>query len=279
MDHDEYYEELISRQKILIPESKQKAIKNAKVCVVGLGGNGGPAAEAIVRMGVENITIADPDEVEISNLNRQPYFMEEKKLKKVDCIEKRLKQINPFVKIKKFGEGLTSQNVWEVINNANVVIDAMDDYRAKVLLCRAAKKVGIPIVHTAGAGYRGSVTTFMPNSITYEEMFALPSRNRDIDQVKDDEFLEHRLKVAKVIGHGMYPPSIINKMNDKNQPWLTIITPCYVAGVLAAVEAIKIITGDIDKVIVAPKILQIDTWNNIYQIFEFDPNKKITAYY
>jgi len=279
VNHNKYYENLTLRQRNILTKAKQAQIRRSKVCVVGLGGNGGPAAEAVVRMGVENIVIADPDRVEISNLNRQPYFLCDVGLKKVDCIEKKVGQINPFVKVEKFEKGLTKENVDVMLQEVNVILDAADDYRAKVILSRAAKKNNLPVVHTAGAGYRGSVTTFFPQITTYEEMFELPSLGRDIDSVSDNEFLEHRRKIARIIGKGMYSAEIINKMNNINQPWNTVITPCYVAGIISAMEVIKIIIGELDKVIAAPQILQIDTYNNIYQIFEFRKNGKITAYY
>lgn len=276
--HERFYKEFISRQRILFTPEDQEKIRRAVFVIAGLGANGGPAAIALVRMGAEHIKLIDHDMVEISNLNRQPYFLMDVGTYKVDALKRYLKAINPFADVTIFREKLSKNNVDKVLKDAHVVIDAMDDYRAKVILCRKAKEKRVPVVHTAGAGFRGSVTVFLPENITYEEMFRLPSVGRNLKSVHDREFLTHRRYVASIIGRGMYPDEIINRMDDPCQPWYTAAVAPMVAGVLAAMEAIKIVIGQKSRIIAAPNILQIDVLNNIYEIFEFG-KEKITAYW
>jgi len=276
--HEEFYKQFTSRQQIIISPEEQKKIREAVFIVAGIGANGGPAAIALARMGAENIRLIDHDIVEISNLNRQPYFLSEVGMYKVDALRRYIKSVNPFASVDIFRERLNETNVDEVLNNADVVIDAMDDYRAKIILSRKAKEKHIPVVHTSGAGYRCSVTVFFPDVTTYEEMFDLPSLHKDISSIKESDLLYHRHRVASIIAKGMYPESLIEEMRNPNQPWLTMLPAPFIAGVLAAMEAIKIVIGRLDKVIAAPKILQIDVVNNIYEIFIFK-KEKITAYY
>jgi len=269
INHDEFYRRFTFRQNQLLTVKQQKAVKETVVAVIGLGANGAPASEILIRFGFENLVLVEPDVVEISNLNSQPYALSDVGKRKADCIKKKLLKINPFSNITVYNKGLNEDNVDIILQKSDIVLDAMDNYRAKVILCRQAKKKFKTIVHTAGGGYRGAVSTFPPIGISYEELFHLPSLGRNINEVTDNEFLEHRKEVASFFGKDMYPNEYINRMNKKELFWPTLISGCLCAGSLSATEVLKNTIGHMNYLIIAPRILQFDTFRNIYKIFVF----------
>ena len=256
------YKELTTRQKYIFSESEQEKIRASKVGVFGVGGNGAPCAEALVRFGVGFLRIVDFDAVELSNIGAQPYYVEDVGKPKVYALREKLGRINPLAEIEAVNDALDSKNVDGYLEGLDVVVDGMDDYRAKVALSRAAREARVPVVHTSGLGYRGSLTVFFPDGITYEEMFDLPSKNKELSLVSEQEFLEHRLKVARIICKGMFSNEIIERMNQPDMFWHGIVVPCHIFGVWAAMEAVKIVIGKFNQAIAAPKIIEINFMSN-----------------
>ena len=145
--------EQFERLKLLIGE-KINDIYYKKVLVIGLGGVGSYAVEALVRSGIQNITIVDNDKISITNLNRQLMTYQSNIGKfKTDEIEKRILEINPNSKIKKITEFITLNNINELFNEKiDYVIDACDTVTVKMELIRICKKKDIKIISCMGTG-------------------------------------------------------------------------------------------------------------------------------
>ena len=127
------YERLIS----LIGIDKLNDLMKINVLLIGLGGVGGYAFEALVRSGIMHLTIVDGDVIEESNLNRQIIANHNNiGQNKTDEALKRGLEINPQIKIKTISEFITSDNFEELILNEHYdyVIDACDDLNIKLLL-------------------------------------------------------------------------------------------------------------------------------------------------
>ena len=89
------------RNELYFGKEKNERLKDIKVCVVGLGGVGSYAVEALARIGVENFVIIDKDKVDITNINRQIIALESTVGKdKCEVVKERILQINPCAKIK-----------------------------------------------------------------------------------------------------------------------------------------------------------------------------------
>ena len=94
----------------------QKKILNSKVLIIGIGGLGCPLLTYLAASGVGTIGIADPDKVEISNLNRQTLFTSNDIGKyKVDQAKSSINKINNKIRIKVFKKKITSKNIKSVI--------------------------------------------------------------------------------------------------------------------------------------------------------------------
>ncbi len=144
----------LSRTTLLIGEQNLEQLQNSHVLVVGLGGVGSFAAEAICRAGVGAMTIADGDVVEASNRNRQlPALQTTEGLYKVDIMAERLLQINPALKLSTQREFLLPQQMETLLNpQYDYVVDAIDSLSPKLVLLKSAYLQRQRIVSSMGAG-------------------------------------------------------------------------------------------------------------------------------
>lgn len=144
------YERIIK----LISEENLNKIKNKTVCIVGLGGVGGFATEAIVRSGVGNVIIVDYDRIDISNLNRQ-IITNQNNIgnSKVQEMQKRIKSINPNCNITIIEEKIDSNNINLIFQNKiDYLIDACDTITTKEALIIECIKRKIKIISSMGTG-------------------------------------------------------------------------------------------------------------------------------
>ena len=125
----------------------------AHVVVVGIGGVGSWAAEALARSGVGRLTLIDLDHVAESNVNRQVHALESNfGAAKVVAMRERIAAINPACVVQAVEEFIDESNVAVLIPPCDAVIDAIDQVRAKAALIVHCQRHGIPLVTTGGAG-------------------------------------------------------------------------------------------------------------------------------
>ena len=140
----------------LIDNETWTLIKKVKILIVGIGGVGGYALEALVRSGFSNITIIDGDTIALSNLNRQIITnLNNIGLNKVDEALKRAHSINDQVNIKTHNIKLNLANFKDYVNEKyDYIIDACDDLIIKIELIKYAKVNNIKIISCLGMGKR-----------------------------------------------------------------------------------------------------------------------------
>ena len=111
-----------------------EALKDIKITIVGAGGIGSNVAATLVRSGATNIKIIDYDKVELSNLNRQQYFLEDVGKYKVLAIKDILKRINPNVNIDAVAMKLSIDNFYEYLKDTEIIVEAFDnaEYKAEL---------------------------------------------------------------------------------------------------------------------------------------------------
>ena len=170
-----------SRQVMLeeIGYQGQLKLKNAKICVVGVGGLGNPITSRLAAMGIGTLRIVDRDVIELSNLRRQTMFDESDVGQvKVEVAAKKLQKLNPDCKIEALAISVNDYTALEVIEGCDVVIDALDSVNARYALNKACIKFKIPFVTGAAVGMSGQVFTILPKeSACYYCMF--PELNED----------------------------------------------------------------------------------------------------
>lgn len=155
-------EKATDRLEILIGKDALTALAAAKVVLVGLGGVGGQAAEAVARSFVGTLVLIDGDKVAVSNINRQILSTAENVGKEKALIAaERIKAINPAAKVTALPLFLTEENIPQLdIWDADVIVDAIDDLPAKLALIKEATLRGTKIISSMGAANRLDPTAF-----------------------------------------------------------------------------------------------------------------------
>ncbi|MCB9743238.1 MAG: tRNA threonylcarbamoyladenosine dehydratase [Alphaproteobacteria bacterium] len=142
------------RTELLVGKKGFARLQRSSVLVVGLGGVGSFAAEAIARSGVGRIGLCDFDEVCVTNLNRQLHaFRRTVGMPKAELMEKRAAAINPKAEVQAFNVFYNADSSEEILAPGwDWVIDAIDNVSAKLHLLETCVKRDIPVVSAMGAG-------------------------------------------------------------------------------------------------------------------------------
>ena len=158
----------ISREEFLLsafkrlPKGMFDELKSKKVGIAGAGGLGSNIAATLIRSGIMNLTIADFDKVEASNLNRQYYFYSHIGMNKVDALKEQLLKINPFAEIKTYNIYLNKDNFDDIFSDCDIIAEAFDKAENKAEIVNHYAKGGIPIV--SGNGMAGDYSANMIKS-------------------------------------------------------------------------------------------------------------------
>lgn len=141
----------------------QKKLLESKVLIIGAGGLGAPAAMYLAAAGVGTIGIADADEVDLSNLQRQIiHGTADVGKAKVKSAAETIAQMNPDVKVNTYRMFVTSENIRELIREYDFVIDGTDNFPAKFLINDACVMEKKPFCHAGIIRFKGQIMTYVP---------------------------------------------------------------------------------------------------------------------
>jgi hypothetical protein len=131
-----------------------RRIQKAHIAVIGIGGVGSWAAEALARSGVNRLTLIDMDHISESNINRQLHaLVSTLGQAKVSAMKDRIHLINPDCEVQAVDEFLTPENISSLLHDGlDLVIDATDQVSAKVAMAVHAMQTGKPLVMAGAAG-------------------------------------------------------------------------------------------------------------------------------
>ena len=196
ISEEEFYELLWFRSSMVFTDEEKTRIKNAHVAVIGVGGTGGIASEQLIRGGVANLTLVDPDIFELTNINRQHFCtISTIGMKKVDAGKKRLLDVNPFAKIRTFDEGINKHNAHEILEGVDFVIDASDNKSAHYPLHRVAKALKIPVISRAHTipnfafGAKANLWDYRDEGVaTREEDELSPTASMPLEEISEADF-------------------------------------------------------------------------------------------
>lgn len=162
------FDDQIIRTKMITGQKVIDKLQNSHVLIIGLGGVGSFALEAIARAGVGSITICDHDTVSVSNINRQlPALHSTIGECKANVLARRVLDINPTIKLTVLNKYYTPLNRDEIfIDNFDYIIDAIDSVTSKIDLIVTAKEKNIPIISALGTGNKFDPTKFQITDIS-----------------------------------------------------------------------------------------------------------------
>ena len=141
----------------------QKKLLNAKVLIIGAGGLGAPAALYLAAAGVGTIGIADADDVDLSNLQRQVIHTTPDVGKaKVQSAKETMEAINPDVTVKTYRTFVAAGNILDLIADYDFIIDGTDNFPAKFLINDACVLEKKPFSHAGIIRFKGQLMTYVP---------------------------------------------------------------------------------------------------------------------
>ena len=199
------------RNREAISVKEQLKLAEARVAVVGAGGLGGQVILLLARVGVGHLVVVDHDLFDETNLNRQALCSRESvgRPKSEEAVAV-VRTINPGVDVTPHKAKLDDSNAREILDGSDVVVDALDNVPTRFALERAAKALGIPLVHGALAGFEGRMMTIFPEDPGLKNLYG--SNQAKVDDTKRPE---------AILG-------------------VPVLTPSFIAN-LQAVEVLKIL--------------------------------------
>lgn len=292
ISEEEYYANLFDRSSVLLTDNDRHNLRQGKIGVAGLGGVGCICAEMLVRLGVGTIGVADPEDFEPSNLNRQifsnyssAYLSSAPHCRnKAEIAGDRIREINPFCNVIIFSEGITVFNVRDFIRQYSVVVNQVDRESIKCLIHRIAKEERIPMVsasRVAGDGHRWSVRSKVWNYRDEPTLASFEETNHpSLASIKTELLTEEILKEYDAKVHARmqerWATVITGKdfkqygINDAKNAQLamrrspdmfhkqTVLAPiANIAGAMASIDVFKLLTGH------DTKTLAFNLWDGV----------------
>jgi len=176
--------ERYSRQ-IMVPDLGGKAqmrLRDARVLVIGAGGLGSPAAFYLAAAGIGTLGIIDPDNVELSNLQRQILHATKNiGQRKVESAKATLTELNPDVDVKTYSLRFDETNAADIAAEYQFIVDGSDNFDTKFLVNDTAIKLGIAFSHAGIVRLQGQTMTVIPGkSACYRCLFKAPPPPEEI---------------------------------------------------------------------------------------------------
>jgi tRNA A37 threonylcarbamoyladenosine dehydratase len=164
----ENYDQRFGGTRRLYGNSEVEILRASHVCVVGIGGVGSWAAEALARSGIGEITLIDMDDVCVTNINRQIHAMTGTiGQSKIEVMAQRIALINPECKVNLIDDFIGQDNLAEYISkDYDYVLDAIDSVKAKAALLAYCKSNKIKVITTGGAGGQTDPTQIQVADLT-----------------------------------------------------------------------------------------------------------------
>lgn len=261
MDKNFNYDEAFSRNIGWLSTEEQKILQTKSVSIAGMGGVGGQYAEVLARLGISKFKLADFDNFEIQNFNRQNGSgISTIGKRKIDVIKDLILDINPNAEITIYDSGINSQNIDQFLEDSSIYLDGLDffvlDIREELFkICREKNIVAITI---APVGMGASMILFTKNSMSFKEYFGL-----HLAKNTEEKAIRFLLGLTPTLIQAKY---IIDKkksnFREKKAPSLSI-GPYLCAGIMGA-QVLKILLQR-GEVLSAPWSLHFDAYLNVHK--------------
>lgn len=253
----------------ILTEAEQAKVITTRLLIAGCG-LGSVIAELAVRLGFENILLADGDRVEITNLNRQIFDNSDIGKNKAEATARRLTAINPKTRVKAIPQFIGLADIHGLLSEVDLVIDAIDISAIQVILAlhrearRQQKIVLFPLNLVWGAG----LFVFTPTSASIEELLGLEPDCplEEAQKMYDDQIIFDRwLKMCKPYLPGYIDSLLFSFLERvKAEGWCPLPqvgVGSYLSAALTIVAAIRILLDF--PVPIAPNMCTLDTWMSL----------------
>ena len=252
------YQNAFSRNLGWVTEAEFETLKSKKVAIAGCGGVGGHHAEILARLGISHFVLADFDQFEIQNFNRQNGACVSNIGKnKIEVISNIILDINPEAQITQFSKGIDENNMDAFLDGVDIYIDGLDFYAidARILIFQKLKEKGIPSLTVAPAGMGAAMVIFDKYSMSFEDYFGMSLKKSNLDNC-----LKFLVGLAPRFLHSKY------LMDESKFDFLKQKAPstpmgCYISSGVAVTNALKILLKR-DHILKAPWSVHYDSYLN-----------------
>lgn len=168
------YTRAFSRNIGWVTLAEQDRLRTARVAIAGLGGVGGAHLLTLSRLGLAHFNIADFDDFDVHNMNRQAgAFMPFMGQPKINTVAKLAQDINPETDLRLFPQGVTPENVDEFLKDVDVYVDGLDFFAlpARRMAFAKCREKGIPALTAAPLGMGVAFLYFSPTGMSFEDYF------------------------------------------------------------------------------------------------------------
>lgn len=251
------FEQLFERNYGIFNEGEQKRIRNARVVIVGCGGIGGVVATALARSGMEHFVLYDFDTFNPSNMNRQiTCFTDTLGCNKAACAKEAILRINPEAEVVLFERALVPDEMAEAIQMGDVFVPAADEWPLSIAALGLAKELGKPAIMAYPVGALARVSTFLPESPYAAECLVMPYKTpyEGLKAFMDNPANRQVLHYYRSVGG--WNREWFDEWCEGKRPHAQLCTSVWIAGSLAAMEVIKLVSGKW-KPVAAPRYWRI----------------------
>ncbi|MBQ8328217.1 MAG: tRNA threonylcarbamoyladenosine dehydratase [Lachnospiraceae bacterium] len=245
-----------SRTQLLYGESAMQKLITCRIAVFGIGGVGGYVVEALARSGIGALDLIDDDRVCLTNINRQILATRKTVGKyKVDVGEERVHEINPDCKVRAYKTFFLPETQDQFDFRAyDYIVDAIDTVTGKLAIIENAKRAGVPVISSMGAGNKVNAAAFEVADIYETSICPLAKvmrrecRKRGIESLKVVYSKEKPIRPLEDMSiscrqHCICPPGTARKCTERRDiPGSTAFVPS-VAGLIIAGEIINELTA------------------------------------
>lgn len=232
------YEQAFSRNIGWVTQAEQGRLRRARVAIAGMGGVGGWHLLALARLGIGAFNIADFDDFDVVNFNRQVgAAVSTLGQKKASVMQRMAQDINPELDIHMTAEPVTAANAETFLEGADLYIDGLDFFAfdARLAVFAACRRLGIPAVTAAPLGMSSALLTFAPDGMSFDDYFGFSSARDDTE--KAIRFLVG-LAPKMVHRHYLADPGAVDFLARKVP---STVLGCQLCAGAAATEALKLL--------------------------------------
>jgi tRNA A37 threonylcarbamoyladenosine dehydratase len=269
------YELTTIRNRNLINTNQQKRLKKTVVGIFGLSVGSQAAITWMLESRASTIKISDPDIIATSNLNRIVFGPDSIGKLKTEVVAKRLLKINPFSRVLTINrtDARSIEKIFSSKPSLDVVVDAIDDIKSKVLLRKLCKKYAIPLVSAADVGDNVMLDIERYDQDPQTKMFH--GRIKDIDNINFDKLssTERLNLVVKIIGYEQHSEVMLQSLLDigkKLITWPQLAATATIAG--------GVVTTTIKKIVLGEKVTSGRYYISLDDILVKDINKPFRVY-
>lgn len=251
------YKTAFSRNIGWLTEAEQQLLAGKRVAIAGMGGVGGFHLLTLARLGVQHFHIADMDEFELANFNRQAgASMPNLGRHKAEALAEMALEINPQARIELFREGVARQNLAEFFRGVDLYVDGLDffAFQAREQVFAYCHAQDIPATTVAPLGMSAALLNFLPGGMSFEGYFRLEGRP---ELEKAVHFLVG-LAPNALHRHYLADRTRVN-LAERRGP--STVMACSLCAGVAGTEALKILSGR-GRVLAAPHGMQFDAYRN-----------------